>query len=114
MTVGCLLVEMATGEPLFPGKTDLDQLWLIMKATGHLTRHQMQVMQQKPHLASIRIPPQQMRDTLESRFPRLTHKQLQFVKVCSSLSSLSCCGCLRQQLQTSAAREQEAVTAGLP
>ena len=84
MAAGCLLVEMATGEPLFPGKTDIDQLWLIMKATGHLTRHQMQVMQQNPHLASIRVPPQQMRDTLECRFPRLTHKQLQFVKVCQS------------------------------
>ena len=79
---------MATGEPLFPGQTDIDQLWLIMKATGHLTRDQMQALQQNPHLASIRVPPQQMRDTLECRFPRLTHKQLQFVKVCSSRS---CC-----------------------
>lgn len=81
MTAGCLLVEMATGEPLFPGKTDIDQLWLIMKTTGHLTRHQMQVMQRNPHLASIRVPPRQMRDTLECRFPRLTHDQLHFVKV---------------------------------
>lgn len=85
MAAGCLLVEMATGEPLFPGKTDIDQLWLIMKATGHLTRHQMHVLQQNPHLASIRVPPQQMRDTLECRFPRLTHKQLQFVKVLISV-----------------------------
>ena len=86
---------MATGEPLFPGTTDIDQLWLIMKATGHLTRQQMQVMQQNPHLASIRVPHQQMRDTLECRFPRLTHKQLQFVKV---HSCLLCCGCLIRQL----------------
>ena len=88
---------MATGEPLFPGKTDIDQLWLIMKATGQLSRHQMHAMQQNPHLASIRVPPQQMRDTLECRFPRLTHKQLQFVKVDSSLSFR---GCLKQQLQS--------------
>lgn len=79
---------MATGEPLFPGKTDIDQLWLIMKATGHLTRHQMHVMQQNPHLASIRVPPRQMRDTLECRFPRLTHNQLQVVKV---TNLYSCC-----------------------
>jgi len=72
---------MAAGEPLFPGRTDIDQLWLIMKSTGHLTRDQMRVVQSNPSLANIRVPVQQMRDTLEARFPHLTHKQLQVVKV---------------------------------
>ncbi len=28
---GCMLVELATGAPLFPGESDIDQLWLIIK-----------------------------------------------------------------------------------
>lgn len=78
---GCLLVEMIAGEPLFPGGTDIDQLWLIMKHTGSLTRDQMRIVHGNPTLASIRVPALQMRDTLECRFPQLTPKQLQVVQV---------------------------------
>lgn len=78
---GCLLVEMATGEPLFPGKTDIDQLWLIAKFTGHLTRDQMRALHSHPSTACFRVPDRRMQDTIESRFPRLSHTQLQIVKV---------------------------------
>ncbi|KAG2487127.1 hypothetical protein HYH03_014240 [Edaphochlamys debaryana] len=33
---GCSLAEMATGRPLFPGKTSADQLWRILAALGPL------------------------------------------------------------------------------
>ncbi|XP_018568439.1 cyclin-dependent kinase-like 4 [Anoplophora glabripennis] len=39
--IGCLFAEMMTGEPLFPGKTDIDQLHLIVKVLGKpCSRHQ--------------------------------------------------------------------------
>lgn len=31
---GCMLVEIATGAPLFPGESDIDQLWHIIKCFG--------------------------------------------------------------------------------
>lgn len=31
-----MAVEMQTGQPLFPGETDVDQLWLILKCVGSL------------------------------------------------------------------------------
>ncbi|XP_041982297.1 cyclin-dependent kinase-like 4 isoform X2 [Aricia agestis] len=39
--VGCLFAEMLTGDPLFPGDSDIDQLALIVKIIGKLApRHQ--------------------------------------------------------------------------
>ena len=32
--VGCLLAEMLTGEPLFPGDSDIDQLYHIISKIG--------------------------------------------------------------------------------
>lgn len=87
---GCLLVEMATGQPLFPGKTDIDQLWLIAKLTGYLTPQQLHHVQSAPGTACFKMPIRQMRDTFECRFPRLTYEQLQVVKVqtCASETKL--------------------------
>ncbi|CAD1469781.1 unnamed protein product [Heterotrigona itama] len=39
--VGCLYAEMVTGDPLFPGDSDVDQLYRITKVLGALcTKHQ--------------------------------------------------------------------------
>lgn len=32
--VGCLTMEMLTGQPLFPGETDLDQINQIIRCIG--------------------------------------------------------------------------------
>lgn len=34
--VGCLYAEMMTGQPLFPGESDVDQLYRITKVLGEL------------------------------------------------------------------------------
>ena len=37
---GCLLAELSTSLPLFPGESDLDQLYLIAKMLGPLPAQQ--------------------------------------------------------------------------
>jgi len=34
--IGCILEEMLTSQPLFPGNSDIDQLYRIMKCLGML------------------------------------------------------------------------------
>ena len=35
--VGCIMGEMITGEPVFPGESDVDQLYITQCALGALT-----------------------------------------------------------------------------
>lgn len=35
--IGCLVTEMLMGEPLFPGDSDIDQLYHIMMCLGKIT-----------------------------------------------------------------------------
>ncbi|EOD36257.1 hypothetical protein EMIHUDRAFT_313453 [Emiliania huxleyi CCMP1516] len=42
--IGCMLPEMATGAPLFPGESDIDQLFHIMRCFGSLPERLMQTL----------------------------------------------------------------------
>lgn len=35
--IGCVYAELMTGQPLWPGRSDVDQLFLIRKTLGNLT-----------------------------------------------------------------------------
>ena len=43
MIVGCVFVELVKGEALWPGKSDVDQLYLIRKNLGDLIPRHMQI-----------------------------------------------------------------------
>ena len=35
--IGCIMGELTDGEPLFPGESEIDQLYVIQKIMGALT-----------------------------------------------------------------------------
>ena len=45
---GCLLAELVTRLPLFPGESDQDQLYLILKCYGRLSAQQMEWLRTHP------------------------------------------------------------------
>ena len=51
MHAGCMAVEMFSGEPLFPGDSDVDQLWLIIKCMGQLPPAYAEMLSQNQHFA---------------------------------------------------------------
>ncbi|KAL3875407.1 hypothetical protein ACJMK2_033355 [Sinanodonta woodiana] len=83
--VGCLLAEMLTGEPLFPGDSDIDQLYHVVKVFGTLTQRHKEVFMRNPLFTGMRLP--EVRDTtpLEKKFPRITHQALSLMKECLKL-----------------------------
>ena len=40
-SIGCILAELATSEPLFPGESEIEQLMKIFNLTGSPTTDQM-------------------------------------------------------------------------
>eukprot|EP00117_Sycon_ciliatum_P033750 scpid26291/ scgid4324/ Cyclin-dependent kinase-like 2; Serine/threonine-protein kinase KKIAMRE len=80
--VGCLAAEMMTGEPLFPGDSDIDQLYLIIKCLGNLTSRHREIFNRNAIFAGMRLPEVRALEPLERRYPRLPIPMLDLMKGC--------------------------------
>uniref|UniRef100_H2ZSK2 Cyclin-dependent kinase-like 2 n=1 Tax=Latimeria chalumnae TaxID=7897 RepID=H2ZSK2_LATCH len=80
--VGCLITEMLTGEPLFPGDSDIDQLYHIMKCFGNLTPRHEELYYKNPLFSGVRLPDIREVEPLERRFPKLSPLMLDLIKKC--------------------------------
>lgn len=77
--VGCLYCEMMTGEPLFPGESDIDQLFQIVRILGKLSsRHQILIMRN----AMFRGMKQEQNTSLTQMFPNWNRDSIDFLSQC--------------------------------
>eukprot|EP00095_Tigriopus_kingsejongensis_P006820 maker-scaffold82_size396747-snap-gene-1.17 protein:Tk06820 transcript:maker-scaffold82_size396747-snap-gene-1.17-mRNA-1 annotation:"cyclin-dependent kinase-like 1" len=54
--IGCVFVELVNGEALWPGKSDVDQLYLIRKNVGDLIPRHMQIFKTNEFFCGLSIP----------------------------------------------------------
>ncbi|CAH8520448.1 unnamed protein product [Heterobilharzia americana] len=96
--IGCVFAEMLLGCPLWPGSSDLDQLYLITKNLGDLYPRHRQIFEQSKYFAGIQVPSSSsvhkictfyldIQESLEKRFERtspmtLSPKELDFLQAC--------------------------------
>ncbi|XP_068444558.1 cyclin-dependent kinase-like 5 isoform X2 [Clinocottus analis] len=80
--VGCLLLEMLTGQPLFPGDSDLDQIYHILRCFGNLTAHHQELFYRNPVFSGVRLPEYSCRGRLEQRFPAIASVSLDLAQSC--------------------------------
>ncbi|XP_069486673.1 cyclin-dependent kinase-like 2 isoform X2 [Ambystoma mexicanum] len=80
--IGCLVTEMLTGEPLFPGDSDIDQLYHIMKCLGNLTLRHTELFYKNPLFVGVRLPEIREVEPLERRYPKLPSLVLDVAKRC--------------------------------
>ncbi len=81
--VGCIFAEMLTGQPLFPGDTDMDQLYRIMKSMGPLTKHFQDTFLRNPLYTGVKLPDvsKSTSSSLEARLFNISPLSLSWLKV---------------------------------
>ncbi|XP_031463460.1 cyclin-dependent kinase-like 2 isoform X3 [Phasianus colchicus] len=80
--IGCLVIEMLTGEPLFPGDSDIDQLYHITKCLGNLIPRHQELFCKNPLFAGMRLPEVKEAESLDRRYPKLSASVLDLAKKC--------------------------------
>lgn len=79
--IGCIMGELTDGQPLFPGESEIDQLYLIQKVLGALTAEQQEVFQKNPRFVGLKFPEMTRAETLEKRYlGKLTREAINFMK----------------------------------
>ena len=73
--------ELTDGQPLYPGESEIDQLYVIQKVMGPLTPEQMEMFLRNPRFLGLKFPDMSRPETLEKRYVgKLTKKALSFMK----------------------------------
>lgn len=80
--IGCVFAELLSGVPLWPGKSDVDQLYLIRKTLGDLIPRHQQVFSMNQYFSGVKIPDPEDMETLELKFPNISYSALGFLKGC--------------------------------
>ncbi|OWK13694.1 CDKL2, partial [Cervus elaphus hippelaphus] len=73
---------MLMGEPLFPGDSDIDQLYHIMVCLGNLIPRHQELFYKNPVFAGVRLPEIKETVPLERRYPRLSEVVIDLAKKC--------------------------------
>lgn len=53
--IGCIMGELCDGQPLFPGDSEVDQLYCIQKILGPLPSDQMAMFYSNPRFAGLKV-----------------------------------------------------------
>eukprot|EP00892_Ulva_mutabilis_P006778 jgi/Ulvmu1/4472/UM002_0197.1 len=88
--LGCIMGELIDGQPLFPGESDVDQLYIIQRMLGPLTREQGSRFMANPRFNGYKFGDDLARNprTLEARYGSkmlengFPHQAIDFMKRC--------------------------------
>ncbi|XP_037963120.2 cyclin-dependent kinase-like 4 isoform X3 [Plutella xylostella] len=83
--IGCVFAELLSSEALWPGKSDLDQLYLIRKTLGDFLPRHMTIFSQNSFFQGMALPEPTSYEPLEKKIPqRYANNELvlDFLKKC--------------------------------
>ncbi|XP_065785463.1 cyclin-dependent kinase-like 4 [Muntiacus reevesi] len=83
---GCVFAELLTGQPLWPGKSDVDQLYLIIRTLGKLIPRHQSIFKSNQFFHGISIPEPEDMETLEEKFSDVYPVALNFMKECLKMN----------------------------
>ncbi|XP_055026431.1 cyclin-dependent kinase-like 1 [Misgurnus anguillicaudatus] len=111
--VGCVFAELLSGAPLWPGQSDVDQLYQIRKTLGELIPRHQQVFSTNQFFSGVCVPEPQEMEPLEEKYPNISYQALNLMKGCLQMDPaerLTCEQLLEQPYFDSLREESESVT----
>lgn len=66
--IGCIMGELSDGQPLFPGESEIDQLYVIQKILGPLPAYQMNLFHKNPRFSGLKFPAVKKPKMLEKHY----------------------------------------------
>ena len=66
--VGCIMGELVDTQPLFPGDSEIDQLYLVQRLLGPLVARQMDLFMRHPRFVGVKFSDMSRPETLERRY----------------------------------------------
>ncbi|XP_035869908.1 cyclin-dependent kinase-like 3 isoform X2 [Phyllostomus discolor] len=80
--LGCMIIEMATGNPFLPSSSDLDLLHKIVLKVGNLTPHLQNIFSKSPVFAGVILPQVQHPKNARKKYPKLNGLLADVVHAC--------------------------------
>uniref|UniRef100_A0ACB8EJP9 Cyclin-dependent kinase-like 3 n=1 Tax=Sphaerodactylus townsendi TaxID=933632 RepID=A0ACB8EJP9_9SAUR len=80
--LGCMIIEMATGNPYLPSSSDLDLLHKIVTKVGNLTPHLQGIFIKSPVFSGMVLPEVQHPKSARKKYPKLTGLLADMVHAC--------------------------------
>ncbi|XP_058396429.1 cyclin-dependent kinase-like 3 isoform X2 [Diceros bicornis minor] len=80
--LGCMIIEMATGNPYLPSSSDLDLLHKIVLKVGNLTPHLQNIFSKSPIFAEVVLPQVQHPKNARKKYPKLNGLLADVVHAC--------------------------------
>ncbi|EEY69272.1 cyclin-dependent kinase, putative [Phytophthora infestans T30-4] len=79
--IGCIMGELIEGQPMFPGESEIDQLYLIQKMLGPLQKRHTELFAMNPRFSGLKIPEVKAPETLTRRYcGRVSKKGISFLE----------------------------------
>jgi len=79
--IGCIMGELTDGQPLFPGESEIDQLYVIQKIKGPLTSAQNEMFLRNPRFLGLKFPDMTRPETVEKKYlGKMSKRALNFMK----------------------------------
>ncbi|TMW63107.1 hypothetical protein Poli38472_002048 [Pythium oligandrum] len=79
--IGCIMGELTEGQPVFPGESEIDQLYIIQKVLGPLSKSHMELFATNPRFSGMKMPEIKQPETLLRKYcGRLSKKGISFLE----------------------------------